>query len=148
MDDAVIRPLSNPRAATAGITARPAPGNPLAAAVMWHFKEIAGAICQEPAPVDLVLLRVVLRGMAEVCGLLVERGGEAPVRPPSLFSDDRVVSEALGIWEGRLRFAMTEQGRAAATKHSNDGSRSVRETSGGRAGAPPGPRPGGPCQSN
>src|SRR6266516_2932975 len=96
MDDAVIRPLSNPRAATAGITARPAPGNPLAAAVMWHFKEIAGAICQEPAPVDLVLLRVVLRGMAEVCGLLVERGGEAPVRPPSLFSDDRVVSEALG----------------------------------------------------
>ncbi len=108
-------PVEQYQAVNSGVTP-PARGNPLAAAVVWHFKEIASAVSQESAPVDLVLLRVVLRGMAEVCGLLVDRGGEAPVQPPSLFRDDRIVSEALGMWEGRLRFAMTEQSRTVTAK--------------------------------
>jgi len=88
----------------------------VAAEVSWHLTETMSALRAEAAPLDPELLRVVLRGLAELCGLLVERGGEAPGKPPSLFRDDRVVAEALGMWEGRVRFAMTERGRAVVAK--------------------------------
>jgi hypothetical protein len=59
------------------------------------------------------LLRVVLRGVGELCGLLHQRGPEPAVQPPSLFRDTPVVAEALGMWEARLRSAITERQRAA-----------------------------------
>jgi len=93
----------------------------VAAEVSWHLTETMTALRAEAAPLSPELLRVVLRGLAELCGLLVERGGEGPARPPTLFRDDQVVAEALGMWEGRLRFAMTEQGRAASAKQHRHG---------------------------
>jgi len=81
--------------------------------VQWHLAEITKSVEHGPAPLDPDLLRIVLRGLAELCRLAYERGHEAPAVPTSLFRDSPVVSEALHMWEARLRTAQTARRRAA-----------------------------------
>ncbi len=83
----------------------------VAGEVGWHLAQTIKVLRAEATPIDPAMLRIVLHGMAELSGLLVERGSEVSVLPPSLFCDDRVVAEALALWEGRIRLAMTEQRR-------------------------------------
>jgi len=74
-----------------------------------HLNEAARLLRSPPAPLSPELFRVALRGMAALCGLVVDRGSEAPAQPPSLFRGDvsgHVVAEALGMWEGRIRDAL------------------------------------------
>lgn len=79
------------------------------AAVGWHLAEVAATMRGQSRPLDPELLRVVLRGMSELCRLLFERGQENPAEPPYLFRNDPVVSEALSMWERRVRAAMLEE---------------------------------------
>ena len=79
------------------------------AAVGWHLAEVAAIMRGQSRPLDPALLRVVLRGMSELCRLLFERGQEAPTEAPYLFRNDPVVSEALSMWERRVRTAMSEE---------------------------------------
>lgn len=80
-----------------------------AAAVGWHLAEVAAILRGQSRPLDPEFLRVVLRGMSELCRVLFERAQEAPAEPPYLFRDHPVVSEALAMWERRVRVAMTDQ---------------------------------------
>jgi len=81
--------------------------------VHWHLAEVTAAVRAAPRPLRPELLRVVLRGLGELCGLLHQRGHETPAQPPSLFRDTPVVAEALGMWEARVRVAITERQHAA-----------------------------------
>jgi len=81
--------------------------------VQWHLSEIAKTVNREPPPLNPDLLRIVLRGLAELCRLVYERGHEAPAVPTALFRDSPVVSEALHMWEARLRAALTARSRPA-----------------------------------
>lgn len=81
----------------------------IAAEAHWHLAEAAAILRQQPRPLSPELLRIALRGMSELCRLAFERGHEAPAEPPFLFRNDPVVAEALGMWDQRLRAAITEQ---------------------------------------
>jgi len=83
--------------------------------VEWHLADVAEVLRREPAPLPPDLLRVVLHGLADLCRVIYERGGEAPASPPSLFRDTPVVTEALAIWKDRIRAAMTANSRTSAT---------------------------------
>ena len=89
----------------------PRQGTPttVAAEVHRHLAEAAAILRQEPKPLSPELLRIALRGMAELCRIAFERGRETPAEPPFLFRNDPVVAEALAMWEQRLRAAMTQQ---------------------------------------
>jgi hypothetical protein len=77
--------------------------------VQWHLAEVTAALRGAPRPLRPVLLRVVLHGLGELCELLHQRAHEPPVAAPSLLGDTPVVAEALGIWEARVRQAITQQ---------------------------------------
>jgi hypothetical protein len=77
--------------------------------VQWHLGEVAAIVRHQSTPLSPELLRIVLRGVGELCPVLFERGQEIPAEPPYLFRDHPVVSEALAMWEQRVRVAMTEQ---------------------------------------
>ncbi len=95
----------------------PDPSTPttVAAEVHWHLAEAAAILRRQPRPLSPELLRIALRGMSELCRLAFELGQETPAEPPFLFRNDPVVAEALGMWEQRVRLAMTEQ-RPTATR--------------------------------
>jgi hypothetical protein len=76
--------------------------------VHWHLAEVTAALREAPRPLRPELLRVVLRGLAELCGLH-QSAHETLAQPPSLFGDTPVVAEALGIWEARVHPAITAQ---------------------------------------
>jgi hypothetical protein len=97
-----------------------AAGESLYAEIHWHLAEVTAALRDQPTPLRPELLRIVLRGLADQCRLLYERGHETPTQPPSLFRDNPVVAEALAMWEGRVRLASTEQRHHTAAH--NDGS--------------------------
>ncbi|HZD71222.1 MAG TPA: hypothetical protein VFA45_20670 [Actinomycetes bacterium] len=80
-----------------------------AAALGWHLDEAAAVLRHQPTPLSPEVLRVALRGVGELCRVLFERGQENPAEPPYLFRDNAVVSEALAMWERRVRAAMSEQ---------------------------------------
>jgi len=83
------------------------------AEVHRHLAEAAALLRQQPRPLSPELLRIALRGMRELCLLAFERGQETPAQPPYLFRDTPVVAEALGMWEQRVRAAMTDQHASA-----------------------------------
>lgn len=94
-------------------------GVPLPAEIAWHLSTAASAVRLEPTPLDPAVLRALLRGLTEFCGLLIERGGEAPARPPLLFRDNedsRALMEALGLWDIRIRTALTSQDSRELTR--------------------------------
>ncbi len=95
---------------------QPGPSTPTttAAEMQWHLAEVAAILRQEPRPLSPELLRIALRGMSELCRMLFERGQETPAEPPFLFRNDPVVAEALGMWDQRVRAAMTEHATAEA----------------------------------
>ncbi len=109
---------------TSATSPHPGQGTPttVSAEVHWHLAEAAAILRQQPRPLSPELLRIALRGMAELCRLAFERGHETPAEPPFLFRNDPVVAEALGMWEQRLRAAMTEQHASARVGGSQGGS--------------------------
>jgi hypothetical protein len=82
--------------------AHPASDWPLPDQVRQQLAEVASALRGQPPPLDAELLAVALRGLAELCRLLHERGHEAGARPPVLICDNPVIAEALGMWATRL----------------------------------------------
>jgi len=106
---AAEEPHRSPTTLEAALTAPPS--GSVYDEVQWHLSEIAKAVNREPAPLNPDLLRIILRGLAELCRLAYERGHEAPVVPPSLFRDSPAVSEALHTWEAHLRAALTARRR-------------------------------------
>jgi hypothetical protein len=95
-------------------TPHAAPDQPLPDRVRWHLAEVSSALQQAPVPLDPALLAVVLRGLAELCRLLHERGHEAAAQPPVLFRDNPVIAEALGMWATRIACLAREQQAAGA----------------------------------
>jgi S-adenosyl methyltransferase len=81
--------------------------------VEWHLAEVAAVVRGQPVPLDPALLSAVLRGLAELCRLLHERGREAGAVPPVLFRDNPVIAEALGMWATSLAVIASEQRRVA-----------------------------------
>jgi hypothetical protein len=97
----------------------PVPSSPGASAPAeadWHLAEVAAALRSQPVPLDPAMLAAALRGMAELCRLLHERGREAGAQPPVLFRDNPVIAEALGMWATRLACLASEQRRAAGAE--------------------------------
>ncbi len=72
--------------------------------VEWHLREAARAIRDSPTPIDPHLLRVTLTGLAAIVHEIVERQGEVPAPPPTLFADE-IVAEAAHMWVWRIRQA-------------------------------------------
>jgi len=86
-------------------------GEPINDQVQSHLAEATAALRSASAPLDPALLGVVLRGLADVCWLLHERGHESPAQPTVLFRDYPVVAEALSMWARRVD-ALTNQQHA------------------------------------
>ncbi len=109
---------------TSATSPDPGQGTPItvSAEVHRHLAEAAAVLRQQPRPLSPELLRIALRGMAELCRLAFERGHETPAEPPFLFRNDPVVAEALGMWEQRLRAVMTEQHASTPVGASQGGS--------------------------
>jgi hypothetical protein len=80
----------------------------------WHLTEVTSALRDAPAPLDPAFLGVVLRGLADLCWLLNQRGGETPARPPMLFRDNPVIIEALGMWATQAAYLAADQSRPTA----------------------------------
>ncbi len=75
---------------------------PVSEQVGWHLAEATADLREAPTPLDRALLGVVLRGLADLCGLVHERARETPADPTALFRNDPVVAEALSMWARRV----------------------------------------------
>jgi hypothetical protein len=97
------------RAVQPGALVVSTPDDPIHEQVQWHLAEVTGALRDASAPLDPALLGVVLRGLADLCWLLHDRGHESAAQPTVLFRDHPVVAEALGMWARRLGPLATQQ---------------------------------------
>lgn len=70
-----------------------------------HLKAVSRLLRTAPMLFSPELFRVVLLDLADVVASVADHANEAPAPPPFLFRD-RIVCEALHLWEQQMRRAL------------------------------------------